>query len=187
MLHFITKINKKTEHPPPPKIPTPYRTVSRVTAHPVNFISVLGSYCLQNLSRFQFSHFPLSGNSDEITFLPEAFRGIQESCLPLQEMYFSGIFSFFFSSQAVVICSLPVSTTPSDFHRRPVSENEHLPILFPSYPPFSPESRDKVGRKAGRVPSLQSLLSKRLTSFPLSGRRSIWDQIFVKLGSKNCT
>lgn len=101
-------------------------------------------------------------------------------------MYFSGIFSFFFPSQAVVISSLPVSTAPSDSHCRSGSENEHF-VLFPSYPTFSQESRDKAGRKAGWASFPQSLLSKYLMSFPLSGRGSTWDQIFAKLGSKNCT
>lgn len=53
-------------------------------------ISVLGSYCSQNLSSFQFSHFPLSGNSDEITFLPEAFSSVAEPYSALKEMHFSG-------------------------------------------------------------------------------------------------
>lgn len=159
----------------------------RVTAHPVRFISVLGSYRLQNLSRFQFSHFPLSGNSDEITFLPEAFRGIEESCLPLREMYFSGIFSFF--SQPSGGHLLPSSAhNPFWFSLQTCLWKWAFCRLVPQLPNLSSgEQRQGGGRKVGRVPSPQSLLSKHLTSFPLSGRRSIWDQIFAKLGSKNCT
>lgn len=152
MLHFITKINRKTEHPTPPKIPTPYRTVSRVTAHPVNFISVLGSYCLQNLSRFQFSHFPLSGNSDEITFLPEAFRGIQESCLPLQEMYFSGIFSFFFPakrwSSAHFPCPQPLLIFTADVSLK----MSVYPSCSPVTHPFLRRAETRRAEKRGESP-----------------------------------
>lgn len=87
MLCVMKQMTKKSEKP---QHAAPQHAVRTVTAQPVPPISALGSYCSQNLSGFQFSHFPLSGNSDEITFLPEAFSGIAEPCLALKEMHFSG-------------------------------------------------------------------------------------------------
>ena len=59
--------------------------------------------------------------------------------------------------------------------------------LVPQLPNLFSVEKRQGGRKVGRVPSPQRLLRKYLTSFPLSGRGSIWDQTFAKLDSKNCT
>lgn len=45
----------------------------------------------------------------------------------------------------------------------------------------------RQGREKSRVSLLSTKFIKYLMSFPLSGRGSTWDQIFAKLGSKNCT
>lgn len=143
-------------------------------------ISVLGSYCSQNLSGFQFSHFPLSGNSDEITFLPEAFSSVAEPYSALKEMHFSGTCFPTGGVGGGLTWLVPVPTAlPTLIVDMPLRWSCcHLALL----PPSPQESREEW------LPS-PNALSTIISNHCLLSGRGPFDHIphFAKSGSQSCT